>query len=228
MGTVRDRSDPAVIERYGGADPLLKPIYSVGDVAHHLRLPTSTVRSWVRAPANVIVPADGKGSMLSFQNLTEVHVLSALRAYKIPLRKICRAIAFLRDELNTDHPLAEVELETDRREIFALVLGTLVCVSGNPLQGELRPVLEKYLERVERDHGHLLRLYPLVDGDERTIAIDPLRRSGAPYLVGVGVETSAIASRFKAGEKIKELAKDYDATPAQITEALRYERALAA
>jgi uncharacterized protein (DUF433 family) len=215
------------LEFYGG-DPLLIPLYSVHDVAHHLRLPASSVRQWTRSQGGVIVPADRKGEKLSFQNLSEVHVLSVLRGYHLPLRKIRGAIQELRVGLKTEHPLAEVQLETDRKDIFAWVFGTLVAVTGDHRgQVAIRPVLAKYLERIERERGQLLRLYPLVKGEDRSVAIDPRRRFGKPYLVELGVETSAIASRYRAGESVRSIAKDFDASTDQIKRALRFEQLVA-
>jgi uncharacterized protein (DUF433 family) len=216
------------LSQFYGGDPLLTPLYSVHDVAHHLRLPASSVRLWTKSRGGVIVPADRKGVKLSFQNLTEVHVLSVLRNYHIPLRRIRAAISELREGLDTEHPLAEVQLETDRKDIFAWVFGTLVAVTGEHRgQAAIRPVLDRYLKRIERDDGQLLRLYPLVKGEDRSVAIDPLRRFGKPYVVELGVETAAIASRFRAGEKIKAIAADFDATVGQIKQALRFERLVA-
>lgn len=213
------------IDRNGfpGGDPRLLPIYSVHDVAHHLGLAPTTVRSWA---LGVLIPADRAGSLLSFQNLTEVHVLSALRGRNIPLRAIRKAVDYLRAELGTDHPLADAELHTDRTEILCVCFGTLVSATSEG-QVAMRPVLEPYLERVERDPSGLLRrLFPIVaeTPEERLVTIDPFRKFGRPYLVDVGVETSAIAGRFRAGETVADLAADFEATEAQIEGALRFER----
>lgn len=210
---------------YGG-DPRLLPIYTVGEVAHHLCLASSTVRPWVQAGGGIIVPADGKGARLSFQNLTEVHVMSLLREYNISTRKIRVGIQYLRATHHTEHPLAEVQLKTDRKDLFAS-LGMLVALTGKH-QGQvaIEPVLARYLERIERDEsGMLARLYPLVDGDARPVVIDPLRKSGAPYLAALGVETHALASRYRGGDSVEEIAEDYDAPVELIQQALKYERA---
>lgn len=223
---------------YGGVDPRLAPTYSVNEVAHHLGLPPSTVRSWVKSRGGssafqrVIIPADGQGSLLSFQNLTEVHVLSALRSYEVPLPKIRDAIGWLREIVGTPHPLADVEMQTDSKDVFARLFGTLVLASKkqNASQGQIAiaPVLARYLSRIDRKDGALRRLYPFLgdNDDRRIIAIDPLQKFGKPYLVDVGVETSAVASRFRAGESIDDLAKDFDATEEQISGALHFERAI--
>ena len=218
---------------YSGQDPRSLPVYSVNEVAHHLRLPASTVRAWVRSRGGpspferVIVPDDGKGSRLSFQNLVEIHVLGSLRQYDIPLPRIREAIGFMRKQFGTDHPLADIQLHTAGTDIFAHYFDAFIAVTRGG-QVALKPVIEKYLRRIERDEkGLLRRLYPFVDakGAERVIAIDPRRKFGRPYLVDAGVETSVIVSRYRAGESVSERARDFNTTKSSIEGALRFENA---
>ena len=227
MGSETDKSKE--LKFYGG-DPRLLPLYSVGEVSHHLGLASSTVRSWVKDRGEpkpferVVIPADGKGSMLSFQNLIEIHVLSSLRGYDIPLPKVRDAIGYLRLTFDTEHPLADIELHTDRNDIFVRYLGGLVSLTTHG-QVAIEPVVERYLQRIERSDGVLARLYPFVGPEvaARPVAIDPLRKFGRPYLVGVGVETVSIANRFHGGDSVEDLALDYGATPELILHALRFE-----
>ena len=58
------------------------PAYTVGEAAHYLGVPKSTLRSWFagqRAFRAVIRPADAKALGLSFTNLVEAYVLTAIR-----------------------------------------------------------------------------------------------------------------------------------------------------
>jgi uncharacterized protein (DUF433 family) len=219
---------------YGGQDPRNAPIYSVSEVAHHLRLPRSTVQAWVRSRGGrapfrrVIMPDDARGAYLSFRNLVEIHVLSALRKYDIPLPRIRGALGFMREHFATEHPFADKDISTDRVNIFVQYLDSWIAVTGGGQLG-LKPVIERYLERIERDEeGLLRRLYPFVGERDarRIVAIDPRRKFGKPYLVEAGVETSVIASRYRAGEGIAALASDFNTTKDQIEGALRFEQAL--
>lgn len=218
---------------YNGADPMTVPLYSIGEVAHHLRIPPSTVRAWVKSRGGsapfrrVIVPDDdGSGSRLSFRNLVEVHVLSSIRGERIPLPKVREAIGLLRQWHDTDHPLADVQLHADATDLFVRHLDAFLAVTRGG-QAAIGPVVDRYMKRIERDEAGLLeRLYPFVDGDDRIVAIDPRRRFGKPYLVGAGVETSAVLSRYRAGDSIAALARDFDTTEDEIKGALRFESAL--
>jgi uncharacterized protein (DUF433 family) len=217
-----------------GQDPRNVPIYSISDVAHHLRLPRSTVQAWVKSRGGsapfrrVIMPDDARGARLSFRNLVEIHVLSALRQYDIPLPRIRGALGFMRERLGTDHPFADQDISTDRVEIFVQYLDSWIQVTGGG-QLALKPIVERYLERIERDEeGLLQRLYPFV-GDRdlrRVVAIDPSRKFGRPYLAEAGVETAIVASRYRAGEGVAVLAADFGTTTDLIKGALRFERAL--
>jgi uncharacterized protein (DUF433 family) len=71
-------------------------------------------------------------------------------------------------------------------------------------------------------------LYPFVSGEapaQRPIAIDPSIAFGRPVLLRAGVSTGAIADRIDAGESVTDLAEDYGLSPAEIEEAVLYERA---
>ena len=76
---------------YSGPQVLEGPLYSVFEASRYLQIPENTLRSWVsgrsyplrsgasRRSDSVIELADPANSRLSFSNLTEAHVLDALR-----------------------------------------------------------------------------------------------------------------------------------------------------
>lgn len=231
---------PATEDIYGGRSPRDLALYGVPDAARIVRVPAVTVRSWVfgRAyptrtgqrhwPALVKV-ADREGRRLSFTNLVELHVLSVLRGKHVRVEQIRSATRFIRDEMGTEHPLADVDTHTDSVDLYVEYLGRLINASRS--QAELRPLVERYLERIERDeHGLARRLFPLTrDGVEsapRLVVIDPARRFGRPVLTTADVETSIIAERFHAGDSTDALAADFGVTEDAIQEALRFDAQL--
>ena len=50
--------------------------------------------------------------------------------------------------------------------------------------------------------------------------VDPESQFARPVLAGTGIPTLVIADRYKAGESIADLARDYDRPPEQIEEAI--------
>jgi uncharacterized protein (DUF433 family) len=57
------------------------------------------------------------------------------------------------------------------------------------------------------------------------IAIDANIAFGRPVVLRAGVSTATIADRIDAGEKVRDLAADYDLAPDEVKLAVFYERA---
>jgi len=217
------------------------PAYRVSEVAQYLRMPKATVRAWALGQGSfkpVLRVEAAKGlPLLSFVNLVEVHVLDALRReHDIPLQKT-RAVLRLLEKLfpGEPHPLADRDLLTESGEVFVDHLGRLVSASRDG-QIAIREILQAHLRRVDRDPaGRASRLYPFtrkrldprsLQTEPRLVMIDPEIQFGRPVLTGSGIPTLVIADRYKAGESIADLARDYDRPEAQIEEAIRCELAL--
>ena len=179
----------------------------------------------------IIIAADVETPRLSFVNMVETHVLSAIRYHHgVPLQAIRRAVDYLKREFDSAHPLAEEQFQTDGVNLFVERLG-LLNVSA-PGQFAMREILTALLQRVERDaDGLAVRLYPFsrrpdlpqISQSPKIVVIDPRVGFGRPVLVGTGVTTSTIAERFDAGESIEALAADYDRPRQEIEEAIRCE-----
>ena len=225
-------------------DLRLVPTYSLGDVARFLRLPKATVRSWVmgrpyptqdgRAFFEPLIRAEKtKPVLLSFLNLVELHVLSAMRRrYMVKLDKVREALLYGSERLDVDRPLAHQVFFTDGVDLFVKESERLLNVSKSG-QVELRRALEEHLKRIERDDtGLAVRLFPFTrkeTGDTpRMIVIDPSFSFGQPSLVELGIPTGILADRYKAGESIGTLARDYGCSGALVEEAIRWELPLAA
>jgi uncharacterized protein (DUF433 family) len=233
------------VDIYGGRSPLELPAYSIKDAARYLQLPKTTVRQWAlgrtypvkggkerRTAKPVIIAADPANGLLSFINLVEIHVLSAVRRqHGVKLPKIRKAVAYLRRETGDTHPLAFQDVKTDRIGIFVERLGKLVDASA---EGQLvmREMVSAYLRRIDRDaRGIPIRLFPFTNArltQHKPVVIDPTVQFGRPVIAGTGIPTEIVAQRHKAGDTIAEIAADYGRPPAVIEEALRYEAPLEA
>lgn len=222
---------------YGGKSPRDLPLYTIADAARILRVSPATLRSWTLGRAYstregarhweaLVRIADRDGHRLSFTNLVELHVLSVLRGKRVRVERIRSATRFIRKEMGTEHPLADVDTHTDTVDLYVEFFGQLVNASQG--QATLRPVVERYLQRIDRDvNGLARRLFPSTRHGEafgpRLVVIDPERRFGRPLLAGTTIETSAIAQRFKAGESADELALDFGIDREAVEEAVRFE-----
>ena len=190
-----------------GTDKRDMAIYNMADAAHYLGLPYSTVKSWVvgqryRTPDGeekflkpIIKPVDKAKRLLSFRNLVELHVLSLTRReFRIPMQKVRTALDYLKRELDTQHPLSDVPLETDGIDVFVERFEHLVSASRKG-QLAMREVVKQYLQRIDRDkNGSPLRLYPFTRGSTqveqpRSVVVDPEISFGRPVLAGTGIRT---------------------------------------
>ena len=212
--------------------------YFIPEAAHYLTVPPSTLRSWVvgrsyptgEGPRDFLPPieiADPKRRMLSFINLVEIHVLSAIRReHVVPLYRIRRAIDYLTKRFDSRHPLATYGFETDGLDLFVTEVGSLINASREG-QMAMRELLSAHLRRIDWEKGVAARLYPFTrkeaSDEPRVVVIDPRIAFGRPVLVGTGIPTGIIAERVKAGETIQDLAKDYGRDPSEIEEAVRCE-----
>lgn len=207
------------------------PAYSIAEAAGYLRIPKSTLRAWLLGQNTfraVITIADPKARRLSFINLVEAFVLAGIRReHAIPLPKVRKAVEFLRRKFNSRRPLADDQFATDGVDLFVEKFGALVGATQEG-QYQLRDIILDQLKFVRRDPNGVpekIVLFPVASGVKRSasVVIDPRLSFGRPVLDGLGVRTSVLAERFKAGDTIDDLAREYSATPEAVQNALRCE-----
>jgi len=216
------RSDESVFEL---------PIYGLTDAARYLRLPYQTLRYWTRGRGTVepmVRLADAETPRLSFVNLMECHMLSAMRThYDIHLPKVRRALQTLRNIFPSScHPLIEHPLETDAVNLFIRENGEIINLNRAGQLG-FKDLLEMHLRRIARNPDGTIAFFPFVEkraADEpKIIMMNPAISFGRPVITGTAIPTALIASRFHARESIGALAKEYGRTDKEIEEAIRWE-----
>jgi uncharacterized protein (DUF433 family) len=218
-------------------EPREIPAYTVGEAAHYLGVPKSTMRSWFagqRGFRAVIKPAEPKGLGLSFSNLVEAYVLTAIRRkHNVALPTIRRGLDYVVRKLGAKRPLLEQQFATNGVDLFVEHLGGIVNISRDG-QTEIRELILAYLERVERDtKGLPIKLYPFMRTQPlreqpRSVVIDPRVQFGRPVLAGTGIPTAVLAEQFKAGDAVPHLAREYGAEEEAVWDAIRCELALEA
>lgn len=218
-------------------DPRDIPAYTVGEAAHYLGVPKSTMRAWFagqRGFRAVIKPAEPKGLGLSFSNLVEAYVLTAIRRkYKLSLPTIRRGLEYLVRKMDAKRPLIEQQFATNGVDLFVDHLGEVINISRDG-QVEMADLIRAYLERVDRDgKGLPIKLYPFMRSQApreqpRTVVIDPRVSFGRPVVAGTGIPTAVLAEQFKAGDTVPVLAKEYGADEEAVWDAIRCELELEA
>lgn len=232
---------PVVTPEATAADLRDSPAYTLAEAARYLKLAPATLRSWVLGrdyPTAdggahfhpLILPATAQPLLLSFWNLIEAHVLRSLRTdHGVSVQALRQSLDYAQRQLHINRLLLRKELCTNARQVFLDSYGQLINLSASG-QLAMRRLLEEHLKRVEWDDDMFpIRLYPFISTNtltaDRPIAIDPQISFGRPVLLRMSISTAAIADRIDAGEPVDDLAADYDLTPAEIEQAVLYERA---
>ena len=216
------------------------PAYTVAEAAHYLGVPKSTMRSWFAGQSYkrgtkhgvfraVIRPADPRTLGLSFSNLIEAYVLTAIRRrHNVALPTIRRGLDYLVRKLDARRPLLEKEFATNGVDLFVDHLGEIVNISKDG-QTEMADLIRAYLERIDRDaKGLPIKLYPFMRTQAlreqpRTVVIDPRVSFGRPVIAGTGIPTAVLAEQFKAGDPVPLLAREYAADEEAVWDAIRCE-----
>lgn len=217
------------------------PAYTLAEAARYLRLPAATLRSWVLGREYptadgsgqfppLIAPASRQPPLLSFSNLIEAHVLRSLRTeHGVSVKALRSALAYAEQSLGINRLLLREELCTEAGKVFLNRYGELIELTASG-QFAMHRLFAEHLKRVEWDSSRLpVRLYPFLSAvasaEERPIVIDPRIAFGRPVVERKAISTSAIVDRVDAGESVEDVAADYDLRPAEVEQAIVYERA---
>jgi uncharacterized protein (DUF433 family) len=213
-------------------DPREAPAYTVAEAAALVRVPVSTLKTWIHgdgsASRGILALPPSRPRLLAFSHLVEAFVLAAIRrGHGVALQRVRKAVRFVERELRVQRPLIHAKFKTDGVDLFVDHWGSLVNASRDG-QLSMHEALESSLRRVDWDRqGLAVRLFPLVraSGVEqpKSIVIDPEHGFGRPTLAGKGIRADVIVERYRAGETIVELAHDYRVAPDLIDDAVRCE-----
>lgn len=212
--------------------PIDVPVYTPAAAARYLRLPVSSVRWWTLGNGShlpVIRIAEPHEHLLSFRNLVEAHVLSAVMCHdrdRVPLAVVRAVLTLLEELFHSEHPLADPRMHGEGGDFFAARFGALVNASRHG-QAAIASILGSYVQRVRRDErGDPNRLLIFTRGrpeGPEHVMIDPSVHDGEPCITDTSVTTAAVAERFRDGGSIMELAQAYGCGRDEIEEAVRYE-----
>ena len=231
---------------FGTDDPRVLPAYPVAEAAHYLRMPEETLRSWVvgrlypvsgqsKRSRPLVHLDDPQRKYLSFINLVEAHVLAAIRRHHgVKLPKVRAALDYVRKQFQVERPLIDQAFQTNGLDLFVERYGEMINASREGQQA-MKEILSVYLQRIERDtRGLPVKLYPFtrdtqsaaVPGrDPRVVVMSPTVSFGRPVVAGTGIPVSAIYERYKAGDSVADLARDFRLETGAVEEAIRCEAA---
>lgn len=210
------------------------PNYSLAEAARYFHIPFSTVEYWTNEPNPIVQLASSRPRMLSFKNLVEFYVLEGLRhIHGLKLRAIRDAVDDLLGHEESDHPLADFELQTLHRKYLVFVRpGGAVLNASLHGQYEVPDWATPYLKRVDRDvYGRAQRIHPFMKRSQiqadaeppQTVVIDSNVCFGLPVLRGSRITTGFLASRSRGGDSVSAIAHSYGRPVAEVKEAIEWE-----
>ena len=216
------------------------PLYTFAEAGRLAHVSTSTVRNWLsgytgvtgKAVPRLINKSENDAAMVSFLQLIEVVVAGKFRkAERVSFRTVRRAYENAATQWELEYPFAHLRLEAlgghivqrlreerARRSLQAL---------DNPQQWSLPGLVVETVQQMEYDKKEIaVRWYPV--GKQYPIVVDPKVTSGVPTIEHRGVTIEVIHKRFKAGQKLDFIARDFELEPDIVEEALRFAEQVAA
>lgn len=224
------------------------PLYTLAEAARFLGVPTSTFSTWakgyVRRPpgrppvhGDRIVASVGAARnfpSIPFIGLAEGMVLAAFRQGGVSLQHIRKAVSILDGEIGIEHALASQRVYTDGAVILFdyadaqqddELAGLTEVVSR---QRVFAPVVREYLQRIEYAKDGWAKQLVSPTTHDRIVVVDPRRAFGQPIFVHGAAPVESVVSRWKAGEPLAHVARDFGVPPADVEDYLRAAVPLAA
>jgi uncharacterized protein (DUF433 family) len=217
-----------------------RPTYGFNQVDRLLRLYPGTARRWIdgytrggKAYEPVVRESSTGVGIVTWGEFIETRLLAEYRDAGVPLIRMRPVIAGLREELNTQYPLASARtwLRPHSRELVEEVqervglerrLALVVRRTGQTVP-EWSDEAEDFRGSLEwtdeSESAQLLRIRPR--SELREVVVDPLVGFGEPVVRGV--RTEVIAELFAAGETTEMIAETYELQRSVVDEAVRFE-----
>jgi uncharacterized protein (DUF433 family) len=225
-----------------------EPLYTLAEAARFLGVPTSTFSTWARGyvrrppgrPAvhgdRIVASVEAATNFPSipFIGLAEGMVLAAFRRGGVSLQHIRKAVSILDGEIGIEHALASQRVYTDGAVILFdyadaqqddELAGLTEVISR---QRVFAPVVREYLQRIEYEKDGWAKQLVSPATRERIVAVDPRRAFGQPIFVHGAAPVESVVSRWKAGEPLAQVARDFGVPPADVEDYLRAAVPLAA
>ncbi|WP_417248349.1 hypothetical protein [Celeribacter sp.] len=164
---------------------------------------------------------------ISFLDLIEVRVVSAMRKANISLQSIRFAISYAQEKLGVERPLASRSFKTDGSEILMDALendGELISLSkARPGQKVFRKIVQQSLNDLEYENGIAARWRPR---NHTQVVLDPNRHFGDPILDEYGISTAMLCREMQQFGDAAYLSRIYEIPKNAILKAVDFERSL--
>lgn len=213
-----------------------QPMYTFQEAARLAHVSPSTVRNWLFGyttkagqAVSPLMPSQEQIPRCSFLQLVEIVVAAQFRkaAHK-SYQTVRRAYENARDNWQLEYPFAHLRLESLGGHIVHVIQqGQVSFQAVDQLeQWSIPGLVKETISRLEYESDLAARWYPV--GKAVPIVVDPRISSGVPVVLGRGVTIEVIHKRFKAGQRIDFIAKDFELANSIVEDVLRYAEKVAA
>jgi len=169
---------------------------------------------------------------IPFIGLAEGMVAAAFRRSGVSMQEIRHALTVLADELKIPNPLASKDMYTDGARILfdyasreaSEALGGLTVVSSR--QRVFAPVVKDYLKKLHYGPDGWANKLKLPWFEQ--VIVDPRRSFGQPIFAKGAVRIEDVLDRFKAGDSVEDVSKDFGVPRGDVEEVVRGALATAA
>lgn len=213
-------------------------IYGISDAARYLsvtlprvngqRTDQAKLRYWIRSGASRISEPQFPTTkrLVTFQDVISMRMIAILRAKGIPLPKVRDLERWARSQFSTDWPFAFRPMWAYQSDVFIEFEKQLVAATRF---GQLAmDILREWLEEIELDMTFDNKQIAATWTPHKGIELDPHIQFGEPCIHGTDIPTKAIWSKTKAGDSPEFLASLYEVDVSFISDAIDWERHLAA
>lgn len=212
-----------------------QPMYSFTEVAHLSHVSVGTVRNWLLGysttegevkPLFKGHPEEEKAC--SFLELIEIVVAAKFRkAEHKSFRLVRQAYDNARRLFGLDYPFASMELKAIGGHIVHIlrVPGASLQAIDQPEQFTIPDLVQETLAQIEYEYELASRWYPV--GKDVPIVVDPQISAGVPVIQTRGITVEAIYKRFRAGQDIAFIERDFRLRHGIVEKAIRFREKLA-
>lgn len=218
-------------------------LYTVGDVHRLTGIATRRITRWLRgyeyrygsgwraSPPVCERQFDDVDLTIGFLDLLEIRFIGAFLGEGISLQRIRVTVNEAAKLISNTHPLSSKQFKTDGRSIFIDVAehtGEAWLMNLFSRQYQFRDFVWPSLYRgfEYSDSEQVSRWWPMYP--RRQVVIDPRRAFGHPIVDRGRVPTAVLADAFESDGSITSVAKWYGLSKRAVSDAVEFEKSLAA
>jgi|ERR1051326_2076693 uncharacterized protein (DUF433 family) len=206
------------------------PIFTVFEASRYLRVPNSTLRTWIRPEHGdpLVSSVTGKPYLprLTFLGFAEAFVIASARRAGVHPHRIREGVDRVRDEIGVEYALATRRLYHDKTELLIAEEGGTDIEDPADLevarnrQIQMTKMVKTDLKNISYGDDGIAASLQLPAFEIATVIVDPLEAFGAPIVSRTGTRIRDIISLAHAGEDLRDIAYDFDLSVEEVRDVI--------